>query len=128
ILNMSPRLHAMTDSNPQLQEMMQNSIVLCQLVFPEMMQVLDCRIRPKIFSFKYAFNCYDLNLVYVKFFWDTSCYFVLVYKQADSFQRQGRQLRRKMWFQNIQLKLTVGGSIILFIVIVWLENPQLSDL
>ncbi|KNA03022.1 hypothetical protein SOVF_213110 isoform A, partial [Spinacia oleracea] len=52
ILNMSPRLHAMTDSNPQLQEMMQNSIVLCQLVFPEMMQVLDCRIRPKIFSFK----------------------------------------------------------------------------
>lgn len=40
--------------------------------------------------------------------------------QADSFQRQGRQLRRKMWFQNVQLKLIVGGSIVAFIVIVWL--------
>ncbi|GAA0138978.1 SNARE protein [Lithospermum erythrorhizon] len=40
--------------------------------------------------------------------------------QADSFQRQGRQLRRKMWLQNLQMKLMVGGSIIAFIVIVWL--------
>lgn len=40
--------------------------------------------------------------------------------QADSFQRQGRQLRRKMWFQNLQMKLMVGGAILLFIVIVWL--------
>ncbi|PHT63703.1 Vesicle-associated membrane protein [Capsicum annuum] len=29
--------------------------------------------------------------------------------QADSFQRQGRQLRRKMWFQNLQMKLMVGA-------------------
>ncbi|KAJ0465425.1 putative Longin domain, v-SNARE, coiled-coil domain-containing protein [Helianthus annuus] len=27
--------------------------------------------------------------------------------QADSFQRQGRQLRRKMWLQNLQMKLMV---------------------
>ncbi|GAB4855172.1 hypothetical protein Ancab_023799 [Ancistrocladus abbreviatus] len=40
--------------------------------------------------------------------------------QADSFQRQGRQLRRKMWFQNLQMKLIVGGSILAFILIVWL--------
>lgn len=40
--------------------------------------------------------------------------------QADSFQRQGRQLRRKMWFQNLQMKLMVGGAILLFIIIVWL--------
>lgn len=40
--------------------------------------------------------------------------------QADSFQRQGRQLRRKMWFQNLQLKLMVGGAILVFIIIVWL--------
>lgn len=39
--------------------------------------------------------------------------------QADSFQRQGRQLRRKMWFQNVQLKLIVVGSILAFIIIVW---------
>lgn len=40
--------------------------------------------------------------------------------QADSFQRQGRQLRRKMWFQNLQMKLMVGGAILIFIIIVWL--------
>ncbi|KAL9267523.1 Vesicle-associated membrane protein 727-like protein [Drosera capensis] len=40
--------------------------------------------------------------------------------QADSFQRQGRLLRRKMWFQNFQLKLIVGGSVVAFILIVWL--------
>ncbi|KAJ6428758.1 hypothetical protein OIU84_020427, partial [Salix udensis] len=28
--------------------------------------------------------------------------------QADSFQRQGRQLRRKMWLQSLQMKLMVG--------------------
>ncbi|KAJ0465428.1 putative v-SNARE, coiled-coil domain-containing protein [Helianthus annuus] len=40
--------------------------------------------------------------------------------QADSFQRQGRQLRRKMWLQNLQMKLMVGGAIAIFIIIVWL--------
>ncbi|KAF5799046.1 putative Longin domain, v-SNARE, coiled-coil domain-containing protein [Helianthus annuus] len=40
--------------------------------------------------------------------------------QADSFQRQGRQLRRKMWLQNLQMKLMVGGAIAVFIIIVWL--------
>ncbi|KAF5742509.1 Vesicle-associated membrane protein [Tripterygium wilfordii] len=40
--------------------------------------------------------------------------------QADSFQRQGRQLRRKMWLQNLQMKLMVVGGIIGLIVIVWL--------
>ncbi|KAI8030776.1 Vesicle-associated membrane protein 727 [Camellia lanceoleosa] len=40
--------------------------------------------------------------------------------QADSFQRQGRQLRRKMWLQNLQMKLMVGGTVIALIVILWL--------
>ncbi|KAK2968156.1 hypothetical protein RJ640_018249, partial [Escallonia rubra] len=40
--------------------------------------------------------------------------------QADSFQRQGRQLRRKMWLQNFQIKLIVGGIILALIIIVWL--------
>ncbi|KAI3964524.1 hypothetical protein MKW92_008583 [Papaver armeniacum] len=39
--------------------------------------------------------------------------------QADSFQRQGRQLCRKMWLQNFQMKLMVGG-IIALIIILWL--------
>lgn len=36
---MSPQLRALTDSNPQLREMMQNSDVLRQMTSPEMMQV-----------------------------------------------------------------------------------------
>lgn len=40
--------------------------------------------------------------------------------QADSFQRQGRQLRRKMWLQNLQMKLMIGGAIFVSIVVVWL--------
>uniref|UniRef100_A0A1D1ZKI5 Vesicle-associated membrane protein 727 n=1 Tax=Anthurium amnicola TaxID=1678845 RepID=A0A1D1ZKI5_9ARAE len=40
--------------------------------------------------------------------------------QADSFQRQGRQLRRKMWLQNLRLKLMVAGACLALILIVWL--------
>ncbi|XP_062091752.1 vesicle-associated membrane protein 727 [Humulus lupulus] len=40
--------------------------------------------------------------------------------QADSFQRQGRQLRRKMWLQNLQMKLMIAGAVIVLIVILWL--------
>ncbi|CAN6445466.1 unnamed protein product [Victoria cruziana] len=41
-------------------------------------------------------------------------------EKADNFQRQGRQLRRRMWLHNLRLKLMVGGSVIAFILIVWL--------
>ncbi|XP_072969281.1 vesicle-associated membrane protein 727 [Typha angustifolia] len=40
--------------------------------------------------------------------------------QADSFQRHGRQLRRKMWIQNLRFKLMVAGALIVFILVVWL--------
>ncbi|KAI3836786.1 hypothetical protein MKW98_005119 [Papaver atlanticum] len=40
--------------------------------------------------------------------------------QADSFQRQRRQLRRKMWLQSFQMKLMVGEGIIALINILWL--------
>ncbi|KAJ8490676.1 hypothetical protein OPV22_012397 [Ensete ventricosum] len=40
--------------------------------------------------------------------------------QADSFQRQGRQLRRKMWLQNLRFKLMVAGALIALILILWL--------
>ncbi|KAF5199732.1 Vesicle-associated membrane protein [Thalictrum thalictroides] len=40
--------------------------------------------------------------------------------QADSFQRQGRQLRRKMWLENLRMKLIVGGVVLAVIVILWL--------
>ncbi|KAF9598598.1 hypothetical protein IFM89_028267 [Coptis chinensis] len=40
--------------------------------------------------------------------------------QADSFQRQGRQLRRKMWLENLRMKLMVGVAVLIIIVILWL--------
>ncbi|XP_073158998.1 vesicle-associated membrane protein 727 [Henckelia pumila] len=39
--------------------------------------------------------------------------------QADSFQRQGRQLRRKMWMQNLHMKLMVGGGVLVLLFIIW---------
>ncbi|KAL5710599.1 hypothetical protein ACHQM5_021142 [Ranunculus cassubicifolius] len=40
--------------------------------------------------------------------------------QADSFQRQGRELRRKMWMDNFKMKFIVGGTIFALILIIWL--------
>ncbi|KAJ6811104.1 vesicle-associated membrane protein 727-like [Iris pallida] len=40
--------------------------------------------------------------------------------QADSFQRQGRQLRRKMWLENLRFKLMVAGVLIVLVLIIWL--------
>ncbi|KAL3647331.1 hypothetical protein CASFOL_008299 [Castilleja foliolosa] len=40
--------------------------------------------------------------------------------QADSFQRQGRQLRRQMWLQNLRMKLMVGGVVLVLICLIWL--------
>lgn len=40
--------------------------------------------------------------------------------QADSFQRQGRQLRRKMWLQSLRMKLMIAGTVLIVIVILWL--------
>ncbi|KAL8233244.1 hypothetical protein R6Q57_003022 [Mikania cordata] len=39
--------------------------------------------------------------------------------QADSFQRHGRQLRRKMWLQNVHMKLMIGGAVLTLVIIVW---------
>ncbi|KAL3838178.1 hypothetical protein ACJIZ3_022769 [Penstemon smallii] len=39
--------------------------------------------------------------------------------QADSFQRQGRELRRKMWLQNLRMKLMVAGAVLILIFIIW---------
>ncbi|ONK57141.1 uncharacterized protein A4U43_C10F17030 [Asparagus officinalis] len=40
--------------------------------------------------------------------------------QADSFHRQGRQLRRKMWLDNVRFKLIMGGGLASLILIIWL--------
>ncbi|KAI4385776.1 hypothetical protein MLD38_003770 [Melastoma candidum] len=40
--------------------------------------------------------------------------------QAGIFQRQRKQLRRKTWLQNIQVKLATGGAVALIILLFWL--------
>ncbi|XP_047981317.1 vesicle-associated membrane protein 727-like [Salvia hispanica] len=40
--------------------------------------------------------------------------------QADSFQRQGRQLRRQMWLQNIRMKAMIAGAVIVLLCLLWL--------
>ncbi|XP_041992185.1 vesicle-associated membrane protein 727-like [Salvia splendens] len=40
--------------------------------------------------------------------------------QADSFQRQGRQLRRQMWLQNIRMKAMIAGVVIVLLCLLWL--------
>lgn len=62
----------------------------------------------------------------LKWFWTYKEFIIdvfggcLYWIQADSFQRQGRQLRRKMWLQSLQMKLMIGGGIFALIVILWL--------
>ncbi|MCO5567569.1 hypothetical protein L7F22_021263 [Adiantum nelumboides] len=41
--------------------------------------------------------------------------------QADNFQKQGKQLRRKMWLQNMKVKLVVLAIVIILILIIWLS-------
>lgn len=40
---------------------------------------------------------------------------------AQHFKKQGTQLRRKMWYQNMKIKLVVGGILVLLILIIWLS-------
>ena len=46
---------------------------------------------------------------------------IFLFVQADNFQRQGRSLRRKMWFQNFKVKLIVLIIIIVVIFIIYLS-------
>uniref|UniRef100_A0A0C9RNS7 TSA: Wollemia nobilis Ref_Wollemi_Transcript_7705_1165 transcribed RNA sequence n=1 Tax=Wollemia nobilis TaxID=56998 RepID=A0A0C9RNS7_9CONI len=41
--------------------------------------------------------------------------------QADTFQRQGRQLRRKMWLQNLKFKLIILGIVLIIFLIICLS-------
>lgn len=41
--------------------------------------------------------------------------------QAQDFQKQGTQLRRKMWYQNMKVKLVVIGIVFVLVLIIWLS-------
>lgn len=42
--------------------------------------------------------------------------------QADTFHRTGRQLRNRMWWQNLKMKLLVGGVVLGIILIIFLVS------
>ncbi|XVF66236.1 hypothetical protein PTKIN_Ptkin10aG0019300 [Pterospermum kingtungense] len=41
--------------------------------------------------------------------------------QAQAYRKQGTQIRRKMWYQNMKIKLVVLGILLLLILIIWLS-------
>lgn len=46
---------------------------------------------------------------------------VYVCFQALEFKTKGTQIRRKMWYQNMKIKLVVFGIILLLVLIIWLS-------
>ncbi|XP_041008992.1 vesicle-associated membrane protein 724 [Juglans microcarpa x Juglans regia] len=42
-------------------------------------------------------------------------------KQAQLYKEKGTQIRRKMWYQNMKIKLVVLGILFLLILIIWLS-------
>ncbi|KAL1803754.1 hypothetical protein DCAR_0935471 [Daucus carota subsp. sativus] len=40
---------------------------------------------------------------------------------AQEFKRKGTQIRRKMWYQNMKIKLVVFGILLLLVLIIWLS-------
>ncbi|MBA0733439.1 hypothetical protein Gogos_017457 [Gossypium gossypioides] len=41
--------------------------------------------------------------------------------QAQAYRNQGTKIRRKMWYQNMKIKLVVLGILVLLILVIWLS-------
>ncbi|XP_077218419.1 vesicle-associated membrane protein 724 [Tasmannia lanceolata] len=47
--------------------------------------------------------------------------------QAQDFKNQGTQIRRKMWFQNMKIKLVVLAILLILVLIIWVSVCQGFD-
>ncbi|PIA61491.1 hypothetical protein AQUCO_00300772v1 [Aquilegia coerulea] len=47
--------------------------------------------------------------------------------QAQEFKKQGTQVRRKMWYKNMKIKLVVLGVLLLLVLIIWVSVCQGFD-
>ncbi|PRQ39169.1 putative Longin-like domain-containing protein [Rosa chinensis] len=47
--------------------------------------------------------------------------------QAQDFKNKGTQMRRKLWYQNMKIKLVVFGILLLLILVIWLSICQGFD-
>ncbi|XP_068333307.1 vesicle-associated membrane protein 724-like [Pyrus communis] len=41
--------------------------------------------------------------------------------QAQDYKNKGTQIRRKMWYQNMKIKLVVFGILVLLVLVIWLS-------
>lgn len=41
--------------------------------------------------------------------------------QAQGFKKQGTRIRKKMWLQNMKIKLVVLGILLFLVVIIWVS-------
>lgn len=46
---------------------------------------------------------------------------------AQDFKKTGNQIRRKMWYQNMKIKLVVLGILLLLVLVIWLSVCQGFD-
>ncbi|KAK4742677.1 hypothetical protein SAY87_000678 [Trapa incisa] len=44
--------------------------------------------------------------------------------QAQAYKKQGTQVRRKLWYQNMKIKLVVFGILLLLVLIIWVSICQ----
>ncbi|KAK7264625.1 hypothetical protein RJT34_32234 [Clitoria ternatea] len=44
-----------------------------------------------------------------------------LHSQAQEFKKKGTQVRRKMWYQNMKIKLVVLGILLLLVLVIWLS-------
>ncbi|VFQ64658.1 unnamed protein product [Cuscuta campestris] len=44
-----------------------------------------------------------------------------LHNSAKQFKKQGTEIRRKMWYQNMKIKLVVLGIIIFLVLVIWLS-------
>ncbi|XP_050217018.1 vesicle-associated membrane protein 724 [Mercurialis annua] len=50
-----------------------------------------------------------------------------LHDQAQAYKKQGTQIRRKMWYQNMKIKLVVLGILLLLVLVIWLSICQGFD-
>lgn len=72
----------------------------------------------KLSQLNFTFSYVNKNRIVSFFFLTHNSHMIL---QAQDFRQQGTKIRRKMWFQNMKIKLIVLGIIIAIILIIVLS-------
>ncbi|OVA14876.1 Synaptobrevin [Macleaya cordata] len=50
-----------------------------------------------------------------------------LHSQAQEFRKKGTQIRRKMWYQNMKIKLVVLAILLLLVLVIWVSVCQGFD-